>query len=105
MVRLHRTPVLGFATAFLLGIAGCTHEQVKPAPSPEALTAKLAQADAKDGTTDKIVSKCAGCALHMDGKSENALTLQGYTLHFCNAGCKERFGKDLEGSVAALKID
>ena len=66
--------------------------------------AKLAKADAFDGTEDKIVSKCPTCALAMDGKPEHALEVSGYTLHFCAAGCKEAFAKDITKSILDMEI-
>jgi YHS domain-containing protein len=68
--------------------------QEAPADQKGELMARLASADAADGTTDKIVSKCSTCALRMDGKAENELKLEGYTLHFCSASCKETCEKD-----------
>jgi YHS domain-containing protein len=69
-----------------------------------AIEAKLAAADAFDGTTDKIVSKCAGCALAMDGKSEHTLEVSGYKLYFCAEECKTHFEKDVNKAILALKI-
>ena len=66
--------------------------------------AKLAKADLVDGTADKVVSKCAGCALAMDGKSENALKVSGYTIHFCSDGCKKGFEEDTTKSILAMTI-
>ena len=69
-----------------------------------AVEAKLADADKFDGTSDKVVSKCASCALGMDGKSEHALEVSGYTLHFCSEDCKTGFEKDTTKAILALKI-
>ncbi len=69
-----------------------------------AVEAKLAEADALDGTIDRIVHRCASCALGMDGKSEHALEVAGYTLHFCSGHCKESFAKDLTKSILDLEI-
>ena len=69
-----------------------------------AVEAKLAKADAFDGKTDKVLSKCASCALGTDGKSEHALEVSGYTLHFCSEGCKTGFEKDTTKAILALKI-
>lgn len=65
----------------------------------------LVKADALDGTTDKIVSKCAGCGLSMDGDPAHALTVGEYTLHLCSAECKTDFEKDATKAVLALKVD
>jgi YHS domain-containing protein len=66
--------------------------------------ARLAKADALDGTVDKVVSKCPACRLAMDGKSEHALEVAGYTLHFCSDQCKAKFAQDPTKEVLALKI-
>ena len=66
--------------------------------------AKLAEADELDGTIDKIVQRCASCALGMDGKSEHALEVSGYTLYFCSGPCKEGFAKDPTKSILDLEI-
>ena len=68
------------------------------------VTAKLAKADAYDGTEDKVVSKCAACALRMDGSDDYALEVHGYTMHFCSADCKESYEADSDGAVMAMKI-
>ena len=69
-----------------------------------AVKAKLAIVDKFDGKTDKIVSKCASCALGMDGKSEHALGVSGYTLHFCSEYCKTRFEQNTAMAILALQI-
>jgi outer membrane biosynthesis protein TonB len=80
-------------------------EEAKTEAETEAeVVAKLAEADKVDGTVDKVVSKCAACALKMDGKAENALKVSGYTMHFCSAKCKEGFEKDTTKSILALEI-
>jgi YHS domain-containing protein len=66
--------------------------------------AMLAKADAFDGTTDKIVSKCVQCALAMDGDPEFATEAFGYTLHFCSAHCKETFEEDTTKAILAMEI-
>ena len=68
------------------------------------IMAKLAAADLLDGKADKTVVRCASCALGMDGIAEHALQAHGYTLHFCQANCAQRFGKDIQGSVLAMEI-
>jgi YHS domain-containing protein len=82
-------------------------EEVKEgvdAVTKAAVEAKLTEADEFDGKTDKVVSKCASCALGMDGKSEHALEVSGYTLHFCSEDCKTGFEKDTTKAILALKI-
>jgi hypothetical protein len=88
--------------------AGATAD-AKDAAKDEANTsaeveAKLAAADAVDGNVDKIIAKCPGCSLGMDGSSKHPFETAGYTLHFCAAGCKEQFTKDATKSILALKI-
>ena len=65
----------------------------------------LAKADAMDGTTDKVVHKCAGCALGMDGKADHAFELEGYTMHFCSGPCRDGFQDGAADKVLALKVD
>jgi YHS domain-containing protein len=74
------------------------------AADAEAIATKLAAADALDGNVDQIVTRCASCALLMDGKKDHAVEYEGYTLYFCREGCKERFEKDMEGMLVALEI-
>ena len=69
-----------------------------------AVEAKLTEADKFDGTIDKVVSKCPSCALEKDGKSEQALEVSGYKLHFCSEDCKTGFEKDTTKAILALKI-
>lgn len=92
--------------------ACCTKQAEAPAPAPTPSApaaapsaetiAKLAKADAVDGKTDKVVSKCAGCALGMDGKAAHAAKLGEYTVHFCDH-CAGKT-KDVEKIVMALKL-
>ena len=79
-------------------------ERATGADVTAAVEAKLAEADKLDGNADKIVSKCASCALGMDGKSDHALEVSGYTLHFCREECKTGFEKDANKAILALKI-
>jgi YHS domain-containing protein len=66
---------------------------------------KLFKADALDGTTDKVVSKCVICALRMDGSDEHTAELAGYTLHFCSESCKTYFEADPVAKVLAVQIE
>jgi len=75
-----------------------------PAPISAELVAKLAKADAVDGKTDKVVHKCAGCALGMDGSPAHSLQVQDYTMHFCKEGCLAPFKADPAKELTALKI-
>jgi hypothetical protein len=87
--------LVAITAAFL---AACDSKKPEPqtTATPAAATdvvAKLAKADAVDGKVDKIVTKCGGCDLGMDGKSEIVLNVRDYKMQFCNPGCKERFEK------------
>ena len=102
-------------------LAGCGSESTDPAPTDPttskpstgkmmeeggnaAITAQLAAADAVDGTTDKVVTKCAGCALGMNGKADHALDVEGYSLHFCSGKCKDGFASDANAKILAMNI-
>ncbi len=114
----------GFAAvALLVAVAGCPEEQATetagepPAPVTEIakaaepvtesiaeVEAKLAKADALDGTADKVVTKCASCALGMDGSAEHSVKVLDYTMHFCTEGCAKTFAEDTTKSVLAMSI-
>lgn len=83
-------------------------EDVRPSAAapgdPVAIEAKLAKADAFDGKVDKVVTKCLGCGLGMDGSKELAATTAGYTLYLCSAHCKADFEKDPSKAVIAMRI-
>ena len=107
MSHFVRASVLSLA--FVLAACGGD----KPAPvaptapvaaTPE-MTATLAKADAKDGAVDKVVHRCAGCALGMDGKAEMPLLVGEFTMHFCKPACLDRYAKDAKGELARLKVD
>lgn len=103
--------------ALLLGW-GCGSEPAEPvaeeepvAPAAEAeeapvvdVEAKLALADEFDGVADKVISRCPGCSLRMDGSAEHAMQFAGYELRFCSAGCLESFSADPEARILALEI-
>ena len=78
------------------------------APAEFAATAEmeqvLAQADALDGQEDQVVTRCASCALGMDGSEEHALRVGEYTMYFCAEDCKQAFSEDIAKSVLAMKI-
>ncbi len=94
----------------LLFLAGCTadapteenNNSAKPATA--AMAVKLDLADKVDGTEDKVVHKCAGCSLGMDGKKEMALQVGDYEMHFCKDACLAKFKDDTEKAVTALTI-
>jgi len=94
-------------------VAGCNREESAggvdngasaSAGSDEQVTAILAKADAADGTTDKVVSKCSGCSLVMNGKAEHDLKFHGYSLHFCSGMCRDGFAEDTTKSILAMKL-
>ena len=60
------------------------------AASDEILT-RLAQADAADGTADKVIRKCVTCSLYMDGDAAHVATAHGYEVHLCSESCLDRF--------------
>jgi hypothetical protein len=85
---------------------GAQADDAKPAPVPAADPAKvqagLKKADLADGTEDKTVHKCAGCALGMGGSATHAIDKDGYTLHMCSAMCKASYEKNLDANLAGL---
>lgn len=107
MSTILRASFLSLAFAFV----ACSAE--KPAPAAPAapvaatpeMAATLAKADAKDGAVDKVVHRCAGCALGMDGKAEMPLQVGEYTMHFCKPACLDRYARDAKGELAKLKAD
>ena len=101
----------------LLVSAGCKKEEpAEPASAIGALAEKAAEvgettvaavlvrADKVDGTEDKVVSKCAGCALSMDGSPDHTLKAEGYTLQFCSAECKDMFAADTTKSILDMEF-
>jgi hypothetical protein len=92
---------MGFASGKAPSVAANSANAAKPSV---AAMAALAKADAADGKVDKVVSKCLTCMLGMEGRPENATTYGKFTLHFCSTTCKEKFLKDPEKAVLALKF-
>jgi Fe-S oxidoreductase len=84
-------------------LAGCGGGEPRGVTLQPAEEAILAQADAVDGTADKVVANCAGCQLQMAGKAEHALTAGSYAMHFCSENCKTRFSEDLHASIQGLE--
>lgn len=68
------------------------------------IMATLNAADAFDGTADKVISKCASCALMMDGKPEMKADVAGFEMHFCSAPCQDSYKNDAKGRLETLKI-
>jgi hypothetical protein len=77
-------------------------EVAKPDTPNPALVEVLKMADAADGTEDKVATKCAGCALAMDGDAAHTVAVDGYTLNLCSASCKSHFEKDVSGNLKKL---
>lgn len=73
------------------------------AATPE-MAAILAKADALDGQSDKIVLRCASCALGMDGSKEHSVRVGDYTMYFCADDCNKAFSEDIAKSVLGLKV-
>ncbi len=106
--------------ALLVAVAGCpkkkaaetdagfpadTAKAAKSEAEPTAaVEAKLAQADLLDGKADKIVTRCASCALRMNGTSDHTLKVLDYTLYFCTERGAKTFAEDTTKAVLALEI-
>jgi hypothetical protein len=112
-----RTRVLIVCCAsVLLGVVvcGCKEESTSDSASAPAakvelstadrlkVAAPLKVADAADGTTDKVIHRCAGCKLAMDGNAKHALTVGEYEMHFCSVDCTSRFSSDFVKQVMAI---
>lgn len=111
---------LSTLSMILVAFAGCSGDAAKPAekppetppqvtpsdmqaaPTPE-IVAKLEKADAADGKTDKVVEKCAGCSLGMNGNPAHAVKVGGYTLNFCDH-CADGKAKDPMKVLTALVV-
>ena len=77
-----------------------------PAASESAsakLLSRLAAADAADGSTDKVIHKCIGCSLHMDGDPAFAATAHGYEAHLCSEQCLYRFERDPDRVILQMQ--
>jgi hypothetical protein len=101
--------IAGWACGPGTGQPAADEEIVEPAaeaesPAVEDVEAKLALADAFDGTVDGIVARCPGCALGMDGSAEHTLRVAGHELRFCSASCMESFADEPEARILALVI-
>ena len=112
--RTMRSLLSMICVAGILALAGCggqsSSEDASPAandqvaaPGPDVLAA-LALADMADGTEDKTVSQCYGCALHMAGNAEHAVQVGDYQVHLCSAECKESFAADPSKMILAVAI-
>jgi len=85
--------------------AGAPAVEATAVEVPANVVAKLAKADALDGKTDHVVSKCGMCNLRMPGSDAHTTTVGDYELHFCSDHCKESFDKDPNKAVLAFTID
>lgn len=100
-----------FLVAALLCTAACdTGGSIEPAvaPSQEAATdeilARMAAADAADGTVDKVIRRCVTCSLFMKGDPAHAVTAHGYEAHLCSEPCRERFERDPDAAVMSMSV-
>lgn len=81
----------------VLLLGACKKDEAPKELTPDEkaqVQAKLVAADKADGTEDKIVGKCAACALRMDGKDAHAFKYEGYTMRFCAERCLDICKKD-----------
>lgn len=79
-------------------------DEAKPTDVSPAQEAILAKADAMDGTTDHVVSKCGMCALRMDGNDAHVSKVGDYELHFCSEECKESFDENAEEAILTFAV-
>ncbi len=106
----------GFLTCLALAVVlscGCSKQvatdsskQVKTIPvslSDEAKS-KLVEADKLDGKEDHVIQRCYSCALGMEGKTDFAAEVDGYTVQFCSENCREHFEKDPQNIIASTEI-
>ena len=93
-----------YDTAEEIETASETAPSVREPVSETLVAAKLADADLFDGTEDRVISRCPGCALAMDGSADYALSVEGYELHFCSESCRHGFEDDLMANIGRLEI-
>ena len=77
--------------------------EVSPETAAAAAPIRMA-ADMLDGTEDKVIGKCASCALTMQGSEEFASNVEGYELHFCSKDCKDHFEANQTETLMALNV-
>ena len=109
MRRFQTLAVIPSALMLVFAIgSGCKKKSsASSADTPQTqagVEAILAKADAVDGQSNKVVSKCAACALRMEGAAENELKTHGYTMHFCSKECLDHFADDPAKAILAMKI-
>jgi YHS domain-containing protein len=102
-VRVAATCAL-IATVILSACGRGTGPTTDAARLTEVEAAKLAVADAVDGTKDHVVAKCAVCKLAMDGNTERVSRYAGYQLHFCSQECKKTFDHDPRAVLRRLPM-
>ena len=99
---MKHTAVWILGVALLAGCGGTSPPPEETSPPSEetastpaeieitpALQAKLSGADLMDGQEDKVVSRCTGCGLAMEGSDEYAVVVGDYELHFCSESCRD----------------
>lgn len=104
----HLTPaIIATASLFICLSTACSKDEPATAEISDVdqanVNAKLAAWDSLDGKTDKTIEKCAGCNLSMDGKADHALTVSGYSMHFCTGHCQENYAKDTAQKILTQK--
>jgi len=115
MSRRHAPLIFTLVCCALFALAGCTdhstrhdgeegHAAVTPVEAGSELEAVLMRADAVDGSEDRVVSRCPGCALAMGGKADHALHVGEFAVHFCSDRCEERFADDPAQSLLAMEF-
>lgn len=101
-----RCSLLAIVIPFMFVSLGCEKKETPP-PTPEEMVqikAKLVAADAYDGTADNVVVRCAVCMFGMDGTTDHTIEAHDHSLRFCKAGCKKKFGKDVNKSILAMEV-
>lgn len=75
-----------------------------PAETGAELEVILVEADKLDGKQDRVVSKCAGCGLAMDGNPQHVVRIAGYNLNMCSEHCAKTFAEHAVDAIKALDI-
>ncbi len=60
----------------------------------EEVKSRLGYADAFDGATDHVVSKCLSCQLQMSGNADYAVHVEEYSVNLCSDACRKAFVED-----------
>jgi YHS domain-containing protein len=85
------------------GAPGETQERSSVGDVGDEVLARMAEADAADGTVDKVIRKCVTCSLYMDGDAAYTATAHGYEVHLCSESCLDRFQRDPDRAVRSMK--